>query len=157
MTQIFDSIKELSDAIAPGTRLLGLDIGTKTIGLAISDPSLMLSSPLRTLPRQKKLGTTIKLLRDEIAGERVGGLIAGLPIGMDGTEGPKCQSVRDTVREIMRVLELPAAFWDERLSTVAVERILIDEADMSRQRRQEVVDKMAAGYILQGALDSLRT
>ena len=156
MTQIFDSIDELAGAIAPGTRLLGLDIGTKTIGLAISDPSLTLSSPLRTLPRQKKLGATINMLRSEIENERVGGLVAGLPIAMDGTEGPKCQSVRDTVREIVRTLALPAAFWDERLSTVAVERILIDEADMSRQRRQEVVDKMAAGYILQGALDSLR-
>ncbi len=153
--QIFDSIDTLVDSIPSGQRLLGLDIGEKTVGVAISDPSFIVASPLKTIQRGRKLGPVIDELRHLIAAENVGGLVAGLPVGMDGIEGPKCQSVRDTMREVMRSLELPGGFWDERLSTAAVERFLVAEADMTRRRRKEVVDKMAAGYILQGALDSL--
>lgn len=153
--QIFDSIESLVTSLPRGKRLLGLDIGEKTVGVAISDPMFTVASPVRTLSRGRKLMPIIDALRELSSTEDVGGLIAGLPVGMDGSEGPKCQSVRDTTREIARSLGLPSAFWDERLSTAAIERFLVTEADMTRQRRKEVVDKMAAGYILQGALDSL--
>ena len=153
--QIFDSIESLVTSLPRGKRLLGLDIGEKTVGVAISDPMFTVASPVRTLSRGRKLMPIIDALRELSSIEDVGGLIAGLPVGMDGSEGPKCQSVRDTTREIARGLGLPSAFWDERLSTAAIERFLVTEADMTRQRRKEVVDKMAAGYILQGALDSL--
>lgn len=151
----FERLADLADALPRGGRLLGLDVGDKTVGVAISDPSLMLASPLKTIERGKKLAPVLASLKDLIKGEQVAGLVSGLPVGMDGTEGPRAQATRDVMREISRALDLPAAFWDERLSTSAVERFLIGEADMTRKRRKEVVDKMAAAYILQGALDSL--
>lgn len=150
------SLSEITDRLSPGTRLLGLDLGAKTIGLAISDSALSVASPLQTL-RRGKFGRDAEALRELCRERRVGGLVLGLPINMDGSEGPRCASVRQFAANLIEIagFELPIAFWDERLSTAAVERVLIGEADLSRRRRAEVVDKMAAAYILQGALDSL--
>ena len=140
----------------PVTRLLGLDLGSKTIGLALSDPAFMVASPIDTI-RRTKFGKDAAELDRLIADRGVGGLVLGLPINMDGSEGPRCQSTRQFATNlIQRGMEQPIVFWDERLSTAAVERVLIDEADMSRRKRADVVDKMAAAYILQGALDRLR-
>ncbi len=148
-------IVALADRLAAGERLLGLDVGAKTIGLAVSDRGLTVASPLETL-RRGKLADDVAMLRDLCQARAVGGLVVGLPVNMDGSEGPRCQSMRQFVANLAeRGLDLPAAFWDERLSTAAVERLLIAEADMTRKRRGQVVDKMAAAYILQGALDAL--
>ena len=150
-----DDIVALAGRLAKGERLLGLDVGSKTIGLALSDRGLTVASPLETL-RRAKLADDVAALSDLCAARAVGGLVVGLPVNMDGSEGPRCQSVRQFVANLAeRGLDLPAAFWDERLSTAAVERLLIAEADMTRKRRAQVVDKMAAAYILQGALDAL--
>ena len=149
-------LEELPARLEKGARLLGLDLGEKTIGLAVSDRSRTVASPIETLRRGKFTRDAEALAK--LCEERgVGGLILGLPVNMDGSEGPRCQSVRQFARNLEEVagLDLPVAFWDERLSTMAVERVLIGEADMSRKRRGGVVDKMAAAYILQGALDAL--
>jgi putative Holliday junction resolvase len=155
MSAMHDTVQHLIDAIPRGKRLLGLDIGDKTIGLAISDPLFMVASPLRTIQRGGKLAPAIREIRDLLKDEEIGGILAGLPLSMDGTEGPRAQATRDLAREISSQLDLPYAFWDERLSTSAIERFLVNEADMTRKRRKDVVDKMAASYILQGALDSV--
>ena len=140
--------------ISPGLRLLGLDLGEKTIGLALSDTSLSIASPMRTLKRGKFAADA--LLLDHIISEHgVGGLVVGLPLNMDGSDGPKAQSARAFGRNWANRSPLPLVFQDERLSTSAVTRTLL-EADASRRRRDELVDKMAAAYILQGALDRLR-
>jgi putative Holliday junction resolvase len=151
------SITELKQHLPAGGRLLGLDLGEKTIGLAISDRNLKVASPLETL-RRSKFAQDAAALAKTCAARGIAGLVLGLPVNMDGSEGPRCQSVRQFARNLERVagFELPVGFWDERLSTAAVERLLVREADMSRRRRAQVVDKMAAAYILQGALDSLR-
>ncbi len=148
------AIDRIRDTLKPGQRLLGLDIGSKTIGLALSDVTLMVASPAETIKRGK-FAADAGRLSVLIAEENVGGLVLGLPVQMDGAEGPRCQSVRQFADNLLEHIDLPIAFWDERLSTAAVERVLIDEADMTRKRRAEVVDKMAAAYILQGALDSM--
>jgi putative Holliday junction resolvase len=149
-------LKDLPDALARGHRLLALDLGEKTIGLALADPDLTVATPLETI-RRSKFTKDAEALDKVIAEWRIGGLVLGLPVNMDGTEGPRCQSTRQFARNLEhRGLTLPIAFWDERLSTSAVERFLIDGADMTRKRRGEVVDKMAAAYILQGALEALR-
>ena len=153
---IHTTIQSLIDSLPKGKRLLGLDIGDKTVGLAISDPMFMIASPVKTLIRGRKLAPTVAEMRALAETEDVGGLLAGLPVSMDGTEGPRCQATRDLAHEFSMQLGLPVAFWDERLSTAAIERILIKEADMNRKRRKDVVDKMAASYILQGALDSIQ-
>jgi len=148
-------IVDLAEHLAKGERLLGLDVGAKTVGLALSDRGLTVASPLETL-RRGKLADDVAMLRDLCQGRVVGGLVVGLPVNMDGSEGPRCQSVRQFAANLADCgLDLPEAFWDERLSTAAVERLLIAEADMTRKRRAAVVDKMAAAYILQGALDAL--
>lgn len=147
------TITEIAAALAPRARLLGLDLGTKTIGLALSDATRVIASPLSTLKRGKFSADAARLIA-LIAEHRIGGLIIGLPVNMDGSEGPKCQSARQFATNLLNTVEIPIAFWDERLSTRAVTRTLI-EADVSRRRRAEVVDKMAAAYILQGALDRL--
>jgi putative holliday junction resolvase len=140
--------------LAPGTRLLGLDLGEKTIGLALSDRLLMVATPMETLKRGKFAADAARL--DIIIGEQgVGGLVVGLPLNMDGSDGPSAQSARAFGRNWVGRSPIPLVFWDERLSTMAVTRTLLD-ADTSRKRRGEVVDKMAAAYILQGALDRLR-
>ena len=134
--------------------LLGLDLGTKTIGLAIADPSLAIASPLTTIARTKFKADAAELLQLATKNS-VAGLVIGLPKNMDGTEGPRAQSTRAFVRNLAALTALPMLFWDERLSTAAAERTLL-EADASRKRRAEVIDKMAAAYILQGLLDRLR-
>lgn len=134
-------------------RLLGLDLGTKTIGLALSDVERQIATPLETIKRVKFGLDAAALLK--IAGKhQVAGLIIGLPLNMDGSEGPRVQSTRAFIRNLMPLTALPIAFWDERMSTLAVTRTLLS-ADASRTKRAEVVDKMAAAYILQGALDRL--
>jgi putative Holliday junction resolvase len=150
-------LAELPALLPAGTRLLGLDLGEKTIGLAVSDRDLGVASPLETL-RRTKFTRDAAALAGICAARGVGALVLGLPLNMDGSEGPRCQSTRQFARNLDEVagLDLPLAFWDERLSTAAVERLLVEEADMSRRRRAQVVDKMAAAYILQGALDALR-
>jgi putative Holliday junction resolvase len=149
------ALNALSGELPEGQRLLGLDVGSKTVGLAISDRTRSVASPLETL-RRGKLAQDVAALAALCGERKVGGLVVGLPINMDGSEGPRCQSVRQFVENLAAGgLDLPAAFWDERLSTAAVNRLLIQEADMSRKRRGAVVDKMAAAYILQGALDAL--
>jgi len=145
---------ELPKMLEKGRRLLGLDLGEKTIGLALSDPSLTIASPMETLSRTRFSSDmeTLCALMDE---HGVGALVIGLPLNMDGSEGPRCQSVRQFADNLLGKMDISIAFWDERLSTVAVTRTLL-EADMSRKRRAEVVDKMAASYILQGALDRMK-
>ena len=147
------TVPEVKTVQADGTCLLGLDIGAKTIGLALSDATLVVASPLQTVARTKFKRDAETLARI-IKEKRVGGLVLGLPISMDNSEGPRCQSVRQFADNLLAVIDIPIAFWDERLSTAAVERMLISEADMTRKRRAQVVDKMAAAYILQGALDA---
>ena len=134
--------------------LAGLDLGTKTIGVAVSDGFRSVATPLRTVKRSK-FGQDAAALLAIIAERQIAGVILGLPLNMDGTEGPRCQSTRAFARNLDRLTEVPIAFWDERLSTVAAERALL-EADASRRRRAEVIDHVAASYILQGALDRLK-
>jgi len=136
-----------------GQRYLGLDLGTRTIGLALSDAGHRIATPLRTLTR-KKFTQDAAELAGIVTAENVGALVLGLPVNMDGSEGPRCQATRAFARNIAGVVALPVALWDERLSTVAVERMMVD-ADLSRARRAELVDKLAAGYILQAYLDWL--
>ena len=147
------AIEELDGSLAPGTRLLGLDLGAKTIGLALADGTLIVASPHATI-RRTKFTADAEELRRLIEQHGIGGLVIGLPVNMNGSEGPRCQSVRQFAANLLERFDIPIAFWDERLSTAAVTRALI-EADVSRKRRAEVVDKMAAAYILQGALDRL--
>ena len=148
---------EISDftAALPGMRsVMGLDLGTKTIGVALSDRLWSVASPHETVKRRKFTLDAARLL--EVAAAReVGGLILGLPRNMDGSEGPRCQSTRAFARNLSALTDLPIGFWDERLSTVAAERALL-EADASRKRRAEVIDSVAASYILQGVLDRMR-
>jgi len=147
-------VKALVQGLSRGQRLMGLDVGKKTIGLALSDGSLTVASPLETIRRGKfaKDAARLCVLAED---HGVGGLVIGLPVNMDGSEGPRCQGVRQFARNLEGHLPLPTAFWDERLSTQAVERMLTSEVDASRKRRGEIVDKLAAAYILQGALDAL--
>ncbi len=149
------NLSELRAALKRGERLMGLDLGSKTIGLALTDVTLTVASPLETIRRTKFSADVARLLA--LAAEhQVGGFVIGLPVNMDGTEGPAAQSARAFARNLEKLSPLPLAFWDERMSTAAVTRTLI-EADTSRARRAEVVDKMAAAYILQGALERLRS
>ena len=147
-------VEDLPSRLQPDARLLGLDVGTKTIGLALSDVTRTIATPYETLKRTK-FTADVKRLADVVEKEGVGGLIIGLPLNLDGSEGPRAQSTRAFARNVGVHMDLPMAFWDERLSTAAVERHLI-AADASRKRRAEVIDRMAAAYILQGALDRLR-
>ena len=143
----------LRTALARNQRVLGLDVGDKTIGLALSDPALSVASPVTTIKRSKFAADAASLLK--LAAERgVGGLVIGLPLNMDGTEGPRCQSVRQFASNLLKVKDLPILFWDERLSTVAVERAMIAH-DLTRAKRDKVVDQAAAAFILQGALDAI--
>lgn len=151
---IHEDIAELAGALPPLRALAGLDLGTKTIGVAVSDRLRGVASPLVTIRRTKFTEDAAAILKI-VADREIGGLILGLPRNMDGTEGPRCQSTRAFARNLSRLTELPIGFWDERLSTVAAERALL-EADTSRKRRSEVIDHVAAGFILQGVLDRLR-
>jgi len=148
-------LADLPRALPPLTPIAGLDLGTKTIGVAVSDIGRMIASPLQLIRRTQftqDAQTLFSLMRTRGAV----GIVIGLPVNMDGTEGPRCQSSRAFARNLLRLnLDLAIAFWDERLSSAAVNRMLIDEADLSRARRGQLVDKAAAAYILQGALDRL--
>lgn len=151
---IFDDIADFAEALPQGRALIGLDFGEKTIGVAVSDRQLMTATALETIQR-KKFTTDAARLAEIAAAREIGGVILGLPVNMDGSEGPRCQKTRAFARNLGTPLPLPIAFWDERLSTVAAERALL-EADTTRKRRKEVIDQVAAAYILQGALDRLR-
>lgn len=147
------TIEEFAAALPAFGAVGGLDLGTKTIGVAVSDSLRSVATPLRTIRRSKFTADAQELLA--LVLERgLTGLVLGLPMNMDGSEGPRCQSTRAFARNLERLTPLPIAFWDERLSTVAAERAML-EADMSRKRRAEVIDHVAAGFILQGALDRL--
>ncbi len=135
-------------------RLLGIDLGDKTLGLCLSDVTWSIATPLETL-RRSSLETDLEQLKGVIVKHNVAGIVIGLPINMNGTEGPQAEKVRKFVEKILETMDLPILLWDERLSTTAVTRTLL-EADVSRKRRTQVVDKMAASFILQGVLDALR-
>ncbi len=151
---IADTIEAFAAALPPVGALAGLDFGEKTIGVAVSDRMRSVATPLETIRRTKFTADAARLL--EIAADReIAGFVLGLPLNMDGSEGPRCQSTRAFARNLDRLTPLPLGFWDERLSTVAAERALL-EADASRKRRGQVIDHVAAGVILQGALDRLR-
>ncbi len=151
---IHDDFQDYAAALPAMTALMGLDLGEKTIGVAVSDRMRTVASPLETVRRKKFTLDSARLI--EIVKDReIGGILLGLPKNMDGTEGPRCQSTRAFARNLSRLTDLPIGFWDERLSTVAAEKALL-EADTTRKRRGQVIDHVAAGYILQGALDRMR-
>lgn len=147
-------VENVSDLSLPRIgAIMGLDLGEKTVGVAVSDTYRKVATPLETIRRKKFTLDAVRIL--ELSSERdIKAIILGLPRNMDGSEGPRCQSTRAFARNLARLTDIPISFWDERLSTVAAERALL-EADTSRKRRAEVIDHVAAGYILQGALDRL--
>ena len=147
------AIEDLPKLLAAEARLLGLDVGTKTIGLALSDVTRSIATPYHTV-RRTKFTEDAKVIQEAVNEHQVGALVIGLPINLDGSEGPRAQSTRAFARNLAARIEVPMVFWDERLSTAAVERHLL-EAGASRKRRAQVIDRMAAAYILQGALDRL--
>jgi putative holliday junction resolvase len=147
-------LKEALQSVPADKRLMGLDLGSKTIGVATSDRTRMIATPIETIERKKFTQDAERLI--EIATrENIGLIVLGLPVNMDGSEGPRCQSTRAFARNFARLSSIPIVYWDERLSTAAVERMLI-QADASRAKRDQVIDKLAAAWILQAALDSLR-
>ena len=148
-----DDIGAFAAALPGFGALAGLDLGTKTIGVAVTNRLRSIASPLSTI-RRSKFTADAEALAALLKARDIAGLVLGLPRNMDGSEGPRCQSTRAFARNFAKIHPLPLLFWDERLSTVAAERALL-EADMSRKRRAEVIDHVAAGYILQGALDRL--
>lgn len=154
MSAITDDIATFYAGLPDKGRLIGIDPGTKTWGLALSDVSRMVASPLETIAR-KKFRVDVERLRTHIETLGVAGLVLGLPRNLDGSEGPRAQATRALARNLDEAIGLPLLLWDERLSTVEAERVLID-ADASRRRRAEVIDKLAATLILQGALDRMR-
>jgi len=150
---IIDDVQEFATALPDMRAVMGLDLGDKTIGVAVSDTFLSIATPLETI-RRRKFGLDAARLQELIGERDVGGLVLGLPRNMDGSEGPRCQSTRAFARNLSQLWDGPITFWDERLSTVAAEKALL-EADTTRKRRAEVIDHVAAGYILQGLLDRL--
>jgi len=151
---LLDNPADFKQTLAPGRRLLGFDLGSKTIGLALSDRTWTIAQPFKTL-RRRKFRDDADDLAQLAEQHDVGGFIIGLPVNMDGSEGPRCQSTRQFQKNLSALIDPPTLFWDERLSTAAVTRTLL-EADQSRARRAQVIDKMAAAYILQGLLDAMR-
>ena len=151
---VFDTFEAFVAACPANRALAGLDLGEKTIGVAVSDLFGTVATPHSTI-RRKKFGVDADALIQIVTGREIGGIILGLPRNMDGSEGPRCQSTRAFARNLSARTQVPIGFWDERLSTVAAERALL-EADASRKRRSEIIDHVAAGYILQGALDRIR-
>lgn len=150
-------ILDLSAAAGTYSPVVGLDLGEKTIGVAVSDIQRSIASPLQLI-RKTKFTEDARALFALMESRGAKGIVIGLPLNMDGSEGPRCQSVRAFARNLLRLNEaLPIAFWDERLSTAAVQRAMTDEGDLTRARRADLVDKMAAAYILQGALDRMWT
>lgn len=151
---IHDEFEDFAGALPPMSAVMGLDLGTKTIGVAVTDSFRSVATPLETVKR-KKFTLDAQRLQEIITDRSIGGIVLGLPRNMDGSEGARCQSTRAFARNLSRLTELPISFWDERLSTVAAEKALL-EADTTRKRRAEVIDHVAASYILQGALDRMR-
>ena len=151
---VHDEIEAFAASLPAGRGLLGLDLGTKTIGVAVSDRLRGVATPLETV-RRRRFGLDAARMLEIAAGRELCGVVLGLPRNMDGSEGPRAQSTRAFARNLSGVTALPIAFWDERLSTVAAERALL-EADTSRRRRSQIIDSVAAAYILQGVLDRLR-
>ncbi|MGC6535022.1 MAG: Holliday junction resolvase RuvX [Parvibaculales bacterium] len=152
---MMDTPSALIAVLAPGQRLMGLDLGSKTIGLAVGDSSHKIATPFETI-RRKKFGLDAAALGALIEAENIGGLVMGLPLNMDGSAGPRVQATQAFLRNLNNLPDFPSRpvlLWDERLSTAAVERTLL-EADTSRAKRADVIDKMAAAYILQGAIDA---
>ena len=150
---ILNSLTDLRDHLAEQRRLAGLDLGTKTIGVALSDPDLSIATPLETIRRTKFQADADRLIA--LAREHaVAGFVLGLPLNMNSSEGPRAQATRAFARNLEKRTDIPIVYWDERLTTVAAERVLLD-ADQSRRRRAQVIDKVAAAYLLQGALDRL--
>src|SRR5947207_2696394 len=150
---LLEDPRQLRATVPTGSRLIGLDVGTKTIGTALSDTRLVIASPLETIRRRRFREDAAALLA-LIDRHGVGGLVIGLPLTLVGGDGPRTQSVRQFARNLLAVRDLPTAFWDERLSTAAVTREMI-AADLTRKRRAEIVDRVAAAYILQGCLDAI--
>ena len=148
-------LTELPEALPKGAPVVGLDLGTKTIGVAVCDGGLMIASPLALIRRTKFTADAEQIFK-LMEGRGAAGVVIGLPVNMDGSEGPRAQSTRAFARNLLRLKDIPISLWDERLSSEAVNRMLIDEADATRARRAELVDKAAAAWILQGALDRLR-
>ncbi|MCY4540979.1 MAG: Holliday junction resolvase RuvX [Rhodobacteraceae bacterium] len=146
-------MRKFRDSLRPAKPLVALDVGTKTIGIAISDSTRTVASPLKTLPR-KAFTKDVKLLLELFRDRQIGGIVVGLPKNMDGSEGRRCQATRAFARNLCRVTDLPVTYWDERLSTVAAERYLI-ETGASRRKRARVIDRVAASLILQPALENL--
>ena len=148
-------LPELRAALPRDARLIGIDPGRRTIGLALSDVLLMLASPYRSIPRGK-LAANAAEIRAIATREGAGGLVVGLPLGLDGSFGPAAQAAKDWAMAVSEAVSLPVSLWDERLSSSAVNRMLIDEADLSRAKRAKAVDAAAAAYMLQSALDATR-
>jgi putative holliday junction resolvase len=149
-------ITDLKAHLAPRTALLGLDLGEKTIGVALSDPDLRLALPLELIKRTKFTADADHLIA-LINSRKASGLVIGLPVNMDGTQGPRCQSVRAFARHFLAKQDMPIVFWDERWSSSVMNRFFIEEADISRKKRALVIDMAAATYILQGALDRMQS
>jgi putative Holliday junction resolvase len=145
---------DLKSALAPGQRMFGLDVGTKTIGMALSDTTLLIATPFDTIRRTRFRDDAARLLA-EIDRHGVGAVAIGLPLALDGSDSPRTQSVRQFAKNLLAARDLPVVLWDERFSTAVVEREMI-AADMTRKRRAEIIDKVAAAYILQGLLDRMR-
>jgi putative Holliday junction resolvase len=145
---------ELKALLQRGERLLGLDVGTKTVGMALSDTLLMVATPFETI-RRTRFRDDARRIVDAVERHGVGGIVVGLPLALDGREGPRAQGVRQFARNLLGHLDRPVVFWDERLSTAAVERGMI-AADLTRRRRAELIDRAAAAYILQNFLDRFR-
>ena len=150
---IHEDAETFAAALPRDAAIAGLDLGDKTIGIAVSDRLRSVATPLETIRRSKFTADAARLL-DIAKARNLGGLVLGLPYNMDGTEGPRCQSTRAFARNLSRLTDLPIGYWDERLSTIAATRALL-EADTTRKRRSQVIDHVAAGYILQGMLDRL--
>ena len=150
---LLDDPRELRAEVPSGRRIMGLDVGTKTIGLALSDTRLVIASPLQTI-RRRRFREDIAALFALVERHDVGGLVIGLPLSLAGSDSPRTQSVRQFARNLLALRDMPVAFWDERLSTAAVTREMIAH-DMTRKRRAEIVDRVAAAYILQGFLDAM--
>ena len=151
---IHEEVSAFANTIQPNHSLIGLDLGTKTIGVAVSDTILSVATPIKTI-RRKKFSIDAELLLEVMSNKSCCGVIIGLPKNMDGSEGPRAQSTRAFARNFSVKTNLPITYWDERLSTVAAEKALL-EADITRKRRAEVIDHVAASYILQGFLDRLK-
>ena len=149
------SMRDLREALAPEQRLIGLDPGSRTIGIALSDVGVSLATPYGSI-RRAKLRQNAAEIRALAKKEGAGGLVVGLPLSMDGTLGPAAQAARDWALALSDTTGLPAAMWDERLSSAAANRFLIEQADLSRKRRGEAVDRLAAAWLLQAAIDSVK-